>query len=84
MNRYKSSEIHIGESIMKSSDCGKPQGMKIDWKLLHADHAQNLHEKVNIKSRVLAQIPFFVYLEKWKLVINCFLRHNLITAHCIE
>lgn len=33
MTKDKFSEIHIGESIMKSSDCGKPLGMKIDWKL---------------------------------------------------
>ena len=29
----KSSEIHIGESMLKSSDCEKLQGMKIDSKL---------------------------------------------------
>ena len=29
----KSSEIHIGEPMLKSSDCEKLRGMKIDSKL---------------------------------------------------
>ena len=33
MTRDKSSEIHIGESIVKSSDCEKVLGIKIDSKL---------------------------------------------------
>ena len=31
--QYKSSEIHIGESILKSSDCEKLRGMRIDSKI---------------------------------------------------
>ena len=33
ITRNKSSEIHIGESIIKSSDCEKLLGIKIDSKL---------------------------------------------------
>ena len=34
MTKDKSSEIHIGESIVKSSDFEKVLGIKIDLKLL--------------------------------------------------
>ena len=33
MSKDKSSEIHIGESIVKSSGCEKVVGIKIDSKL---------------------------------------------------
>ena len=33
MAKQKSSEIHIGESFLKSSDCGKLLGIQIDSKL---------------------------------------------------
>ena len=33
MTKDKPSEINIGESIVKSSDCGKVLGIKIDSKL---------------------------------------------------
>ena len=33
MTKDKSSEIHIGESIIKSSDCEKLPGIKVDSKL---------------------------------------------------
>ena len=33
MTKQKSSEIHIGQSFIKSSDCGKLLGIKIDSKL---------------------------------------------------
>ena len=33
ITKDKSSEIHIGESIIKCSDCGKLLGIKIDLKL---------------------------------------------------
>ena len=55
MNKDKSSEIHLGESIMKVSDYGKPLGTKIAWKLWYDDHVQNLYKKANMKLRVAAQ-----------------------------
>ena len=82
MNKDKSSEIHLGESIMKVSDYGKPLGTKIAWKLRYDDHVQNLYKEANMKLRV-AQATIFVYLEKWKLGMYSFFIHNLFTTHCI-
>ena len=33
MTKYKFSEIHIGESIIKNSDCEKLPGIKVNSKL---------------------------------------------------
>ena len=51
MTKYKSSEIHIGESIIKSSGCEKVLGIKIDSKLIFDE---DLCNKANRKLRALA------------------------------
>ena len=42
MSKDNSSEIHIGESIIKSSDCEKLLCIKTDSKLIFNDHVQDL------------------------------------------
>ena len=50
----ESSEIHIGDSIIKSSTCEKLLGIKTDSKLRFDDHIQDLCNKANRKLRALA------------------------------
>ena len=49
LSKDESSEIHIGDSIIKSSTCEKLLGIKIDSKLRFDDHIQDLCNKANIK-----------------------------------
>ena len=49
MSKDKYSEIHIGESIIKSSDFERLLGIKIDSKLRFDDHVQDLCKKATIK-----------------------------------
>ena len=49
MNKDKSSEIHIGGSVIKRSDCEKLLGIKIDSKLLFNDQVQDLYKKAERK-----------------------------------
>ena len=49
MTKDRSSEIDIGESIIKNSDCEKLQGIKVDLKL----HFRRFFKKVNRKLRAV-------------------------------
>ena len=55
MNKDKSSEIHIGESIIKSGNYAKLLDIKIDSKLHFDCHLQDLWKKANRKLRALAR-----------------------------
>ena len=55
MNKDKSSEIHIGGSVIKSSDCEKLLGIKIDSELLFNDQVQDLYKKAERKLRTLGR-----------------------------
>ena len=59
MRKDKSSEIHIGETIIKTSDFEKLLGIKIE-KLHFDDHVQHLCKKANIKLRALARAISYV------------------------
>ena len=59
MRKDKSSEIHIGETIIKTSDFEKLLGIKIE-KLHFDDHVQYLCKKANIKLRALARAISYV------------------------
>ena len=51
LSKDESSEIHIGDSIIKSSTCEKLLGIKIDSKLRFDGHIQDLCYKANRKLR---------------------------------
>ena len=44
MTKDKSSEIHIGDIIVKSGDCEKLPGIKIYSKLFFDDHVRKITE----------------------------------------
>ena len=47
LSKDESSEIHIGDSIIESSNCEKLLGIKIDPKLRFDNHIQDLCNKAN-------------------------------------
>ena len=47
LSKDESSEIHIGDSIIESSNCEKLLGIKIDPKLRFDNHIQDLRNKAN-------------------------------------
>ena len=47
LSKDESSEIHIGDSIIESSNCEKLLGIKIDPKLRFDNHIQDLCSKAN-------------------------------------
>ena len=63
LSKDKSSEIHVGESISKNSNCEKLLGVKIDSKLCSNDHVQDLCQKSNRKLRATP----FMHLNKKRL-----------------
>ena len=78
LSKDKSSEIHVGESIIKSADCEKLLGIKINSKLRFEDHPQVLCKKADRKLRVHVRAILYMNLGKRKILINSFLTHNLI------
>ena len=72
LTKDKSSEIHIGDSIIESSTCEKLLGIKIDSKLLFDDHIQDLCNKANRKLRALARATPYMNRQKRKVLINAF------------
>ena len=49
LSKDESSEVHIGDSIIESSNREKLLGIKIDSKLLFDDHIQDICNKANSK-----------------------------------
>ena len=49
LSKDESSEVHIGDSIIESSNCEKLLGIKTDSKLFFDNHIQDLCNKVNSK-----------------------------------
>ena len=78
LSKDECSEIHIGDSIIESSTCGKLRSKlekklsKIDSKLRFDDHTQDLCNKANRKLRVLARETAYIYLQKRKCLMNTF------------
>ena len=54
LSKDESSEVHIGDSIIESSNCEKLLGIKIDSKLLFDDHIQDLCNKANSKTMTIS------------------------------
>ena len=67
-----SSEIKIGNSLIKSSNCVKLLGVKIDTKLTFDDHIKDLCRKANSKLCALGRVTPYMGLGKKKLLMNSF------------
>ena len=72
LSKIRSSEIHIRDSIIKSSSCKKLFGIKIDSKLRFDDHIQDLCNKANRKVQALACATPYMNLQKRKILMNAF------------
>ena len=72
LSKNESSEIHIGDSIIKSSTYEKLFGIEIDSKLRFDDHIQDLCNKTNRKLRALARATPYINLQKRKILMNAF------------
>ena len=73
-------EIQIGDSVIKSSSTEKVLGVNIDCKLNFDSHVKHLCNKANKKLRALARVTPYMTLEKKKTIMNSFLMLNLITV----
>ena len=72
LSKDKSSEIHIGDSVVESSTCKKLLGIKIDSKLCFDDHIQDLCNKPNRALQALALATPYMNLQKRKVLMNAF------------
>ena len=77
LTKDKSSQIHIGDSIIESSTCEKLLGIKIDSKLCFDDHIQGLFNKANRKLRALARAIPYMNVQKRKLLMSTFFNAKL-------
>ena len=57
-------ELQIGDSSIKTSDCEKLLGIKIDYKLTFDEHVNSLCKKANSKLRALARTTPYMNIEK--------------------
>ena len=64
------SELKVGDSLVKTSTCEKILGVEIDYKLTIDNHVPNLCKKANNKLRALARATSYMTIEKRKLLIN--------------
>ena len=66
------SEIKIGNSLTKSSNCNKILGVKIDTKLTFDDHIKDMCRKANSKLCVPGRVSLYMGLGKKKLIMSSF------------
>ena len=67
-----STEIQVGESVIKNTTCEKLLGIKIDNKLTFDEHISGLCKKAANKLRALARVTSYMSLPKKKLLLNSF------------
>ena len=72
LSSYSSSEIHVGESIIKISDCKNSLGIKIDSKV---------HFWLSCSRSMQKSYHKITSLSSSNPLINSFLMHNVITVH---
>ena len=65
-------EIQIGDFVVKSSSTEKLLGVTIDCKLNFDSHVKHLCNKANKKLRALARVTPYMTLEKKKIIMNSF------------
>ena len=67
-----SREIKIGNSMIKSTNCDKLLGVKIDTKFTFDGHIKDMCRKTNCKLCVLGRVTLYMGLRKKKLLMNSF------------
>ena len=72
MSTNNATELQIGDSSIKTSNCEKLLGVKIDYKLTFDEHVNSLCKKANSKLRALARTTPYMNIEKRKLLRNSF------------
>ena len=72
MSTNNATELQIGDSSIKTSNCEKLLGVKIDYKLTFDEHVNSLCKKANSKLRALARTTPSMNIEKRKLLMNSF------------
>ena len=72
MSKNDTPALNIGESFIKTSNCEKFLGVKIDYKLTFDEHVNSLCKKANNKLRALARATPYMSIEKRKLLMNSF------------
>ena len=72
MSTNNATELQIGDSSIKTSNCEKLLGVKIDYKLTFDEHVNSLCKKANSKLRALARTTPYMNIEKRKLLMNSF------------
>ena len=77
MSTNNTPELKVGDSLIKTSTCEKPLGVKIDYKLTSDSHVANLCKKANYKLRALARATPYMTIEKRKLLMNSFINAQL-------
>ena len=70
LSKHESSEIHIGDAVIESSNCEKLLDIKIDSKLGFDDHNQDLCNRANRKLRALARATPYMILQKIKVLMK--------------
>ena len=65
-------EIQIGDFVIKSSSTEKLLGVTIDCKLNFDSHVKHLCNKANKKLRALARVTPYMTLEKKKIIMSSF------------
>ena len=73
-------EICVGERFVKNTTCEKLLGVSIDQHLNFGDQVSPLCKKTSAKLGTLVSVTTCMFVEKWKIVMNCFLnrKFNLI------
>ena len=72
VSKNDTTEIQIGDSVIKSSSTEKLLGVNIDCKLNFDSHVKHLCNKANKKLRALARVTPYMTLEKKKIIMNSF------------
>ena len=67
-----STEIQVGESVIKNTTCEKLLGIKIDNKLTFDEHVSGPCKKAANKLRAVARVTSYMSLPKKKLLSNSF------------
>ena len=72
MSTNNAPKIQVGDSLIKTSNCEKLLGIRIDYKLNFDEHVSSLCKKANSKLRALARTTPYMNIEKRKLSLNSF------------
>ena len=80
MSTNNAQEIQVGDSLIKTINCEKLLGIKIDYNLIFDNHVNNLCKKAKNKLWALATANSCMNIEKKKLLMNPFF--NIQFSYC--